>query len=255
MSSSDETHFSEEEDRRSSKRISFVNALKGNAVVLNRSLSAKTVTAKEKAWANICTKYEQSVGKKVTLVQLKKMLNNMKNETKKKDDKRKTGNKQVKLQAWEKDFLAILEEYERPVIMKMPGAVSIGAEGKISSSPNETYDWDSSTTVLINGKQCLPTSNSESEKTPKAAEDAKRLLRKKTKDTDETCKLSTAELQRLVLNEQLRLIRFQMKREEMKMRREEMKLRLEQLRANTLNVGLNSDADGDLTQFDISYIE
>lgn len=59
MSSSEyETQlFSESEDLYSDNRVSFVNALKDNTVVFNKSLCTKTIVAKEKAWTDICVKY------------------------------------------------------------------------------------------------------------------------------------------------------------------------------------------------------
>lgn len=244
---SDETYLSDEEYvPKSDKRLSFVDALKGNSVVLNRSLSAKLVLDKEKAWADIRVKYEKSVGKKTTLEQLKKMLNNMKTEIKKKTDKNQTGNRKIKLQMWEKDFLNILDQYEKPVIMKIPGAASVGIQSK-------SDDGSSGVCIsLTNNTQYTEPEKEVTTQTAHAPEDLRKSLKRKTKDTDETCKLSTGELQRLVLNEQLLLIRLQMQREEIKMKREQIKLKREELEAKQSgHTDQNSD---DVTEFDISNL-
>lgn len=57
---------------------------------------------------------KKSIRQAVTVEQLKRVLNSLKTEVKKKMDKTKTGYKRVKLSAWEKDFVSILEKFENP---------------------------------------------------------------------------------------------------------------------------------------------
>lgn len=129
MSSDEETQFSPVSDDASNvadARATLVNILRNHTVVLNKSLASKFIYAKEKAWANVLKEFEQSTGKKMSPAKIKKMLNNMKHEIKKKTDKQKTGNKAIKLSHWEKDLLSILEEYENPNFKQIPGAASAG---------------------------------------------------------------------------------------------------------------------------------
>lgn len=203
MSSEEETQFSPVSDDSSNvadARATLVNVLKNHTVVLNKSLASKFMYAKEKAWANVLKEFEQCTGKKMSLVKIKKMLNNTKHEIKKKTDKNKTGNKAIKLSNWEKDLLSILEEYENPNFKKIPGAASAGIEDGKEDNPREC-----NAPVLYASTE---------------ADNVKPTLKRKTGDTDEIAPLSTSELQRIVLNEQLQLIRTQRKREEIQMKRE-----------------------------------
>lgn len=72
--------------------------------------------------------------KVVTVEQLKRVLNKLKTEVKKKIDKTETGNKRVKLSEWEKDFISILENFENPTLKKVPGALRIGGSLKSINS-------------------------------------------------------------------------------------------------------------------------
>lgn len=110
MPSSDETQSSLDVNISNSSnknRIAFVNALKENNILLNRSLSAKIVLKKDKAWSNVRISCEKSVGKTTFIDQLKKMLNNMKTEIKKKTDRNQPGIRPIKLHSWGKDFFKL----------------------------------------------------------------------------------------------------------------------------------------------------
>ncbi|KAG5867107.1 hypothetical protein JTB14_009404 [Gonioctena quinquepunctata] len=75
--------------------------------------------------------YQALFGKSIALKQLKKKVQNMKNELKKNTDKKATGNKKNILKDWENKLLEILDgNVQNPVFHKIPGAVSMGIAGK-----------------------------------------------------------------------------------------------------------------------------
>ncbi|CAH1110044.1 unnamed protein product [Psylliodes chrysocephalus] len=126
-------------------------------------------------------------------------INNKKTNVKKKTDKNLTGNKKIKLQEWEEEFLKILNYKKNPVFLKIPGACSIGTEnGKENTSQISTE--------INMDTQLLPSLTSIVQK---------RRQKRIKQETEETKNLSTQELQRLVLLEQLNLARLQAKREQL----------------------------------------
>lgn len=220
-SSEDETQFSLPPSGKvlsvEDKRISFVNALKGNETVLKRSTTTTVMKQKEKAWLSIQQKFESSIGIPTEIEKLKKLLNNIKNDIKKKTDRNQTGNKVIKLRQWEKDFLKILECYEKPVIHKIPGAGEVGTDA--DQTGNDVLEVN-----LVDEASSTIPKHSEEKHVRKRS--------RPTGDTEETDKLSTSELQRLVLNEQrilikehLKLIHLQMEREEIQKRKYEIELK------------------------------
>nr|CAH7732342.1 unnamed protein product [Callosobruchus chinensis] len=92
---------------RHSKMI-FVSLIKDHQVVLNKSMLPEMVAAKEKAWNEVNTEYSEGIGKTVIIAQLKKLLNNRKTDIKKKTDANATGNKPIKVNKWESEFLEIV---------------------------------------------------------------------------------------------------------------------------------------------------
>lgn len=228
-SDSDETQFEPDLKKTDNKRACFVSALQEHTIVLNRSISSKMILAKANAWNCIKGKYERSIGDTVTIEQLKRILNNLKTEIKKKIDKTATGNKKVKLSEWEKDFVNILEKFENPIFKQVPGAISVGGgssnETGLSLNLNDSYKSkpsESNESLTLNpsssSSSCIfSTKNDNQEKIIK-----KRKLR--AYETKESVVLSTNELQRLVLVEQLDLIRTQKKREELKLKKLEHEL-------------------------------
>lgn len=76
---------------------------------------------KEKAWKLFREDYIKCTGENIPLEKLKKQLNNMKTELKKKTDKTATGNKKIKLKEWEKELLKLQDPDDNPVFNKVPG--------------------------------------------------------------------------------------------------------------------------------------
>ncbi|KAF5274913.1 hypothetical protein FQR65_LT16836 [Abscondita terminalis] len=108
----------------------------------------------------------------------------MKTELKKKTDRRVTGNKIFKLKEWEKNLLGLLqgERWENPSIRQIPGVTSSGVPKR---------------SVEDQLKSQLPLRPPPPKKMRLCAE------------TEEIKSLTNGELQRLVLLEQLTLLRLQ----------------------------------------------
>ncbi|CAH2001648.1 unnamed protein product [Acanthoscelides obtectus] len=117
----------------------------------------------------------------------------MKTEIKKKFDINKTGNQVIIYKSWEKLLMEMLEIHKNPIFKKIPGAVSVGA--------NESITLAESSTSAIS--DTLAPSSAKEITIP-----AKKIEKSHLPET-ETQKLSTAELQRLVLLEQLKCCRMQ----------------------------------------------
>ncbi|KAG8272857.1 hypothetical protein J6590_033512 [Homalodisca vitripennis] len=200
-------------------RAIFVALLKDFSVVLNKSMLPKVASAKEMAWGCLADQFSKNVGKQTSVGQLKKLLNNMKTAVKKKTDVNATGNKPITLLSWEADFLKISESNENPIYCKIPGASCVGL-GTSSTSPlpelneeNENReDEDDPVDMLASNQSITPV-------TCKRNSDATKLKKNKklklSAETEETSKLTTGELQRLLLLEQIKLTRLQAEREQM----------------------------------------
>lgn len=225
--SSDETFFEPPEPKKTdSKRASFVSALKENTIVLNRSISSSMIAAKDKAWNSIKGKYELSIGEAVTVEQLKRILNNLKTEIKKKIDKNSTGNKRVTLSEWEKDFVNILDKFESPNFKQVPGALRVG-NGSLNKMIEASNPTTSRTLTSTESNESLKVNPNSSFTFTKTNDDNEKIIKKRklrAYETQESIPLSTNELQRLVLIEQLDLIRMQKKREELEMKKLEYEL-------------------------------
>ncbi|CAH1993887.1 unnamed protein product [Acanthoscelides obtectus] len=118
----------------------------------------------------------------------------MKTEIKKKFNINKTGNKAIIYKSWEKLLMEMLEVHKNPIFKKIPGAVSVGA--------NESITLDGASTSAISDT-LAPLSAKE------ITIPAKKIKMSHLPETEETQKLSNAELQRLALLEQLKLCRMQ----------------------------------------------
>ncbi|KAG8334062.1 hypothetical protein J6590_098075 [Homalodisca vitripennis] len=110
------------------------------------------------------------------------MLNNMKTKIKKKLIEQQLETKKIKLKDWEKEFLLLLTQEENPVFKKVPGAASVGI------------------CEVITSKQPVVA----------VRKGAKRLS---MLETDETRDMSTPQLQRAVLLQQMELQKIQIEKE------------------------------------------
>lgn len=189
------------------QRLVFAKLLKDRTVVFNKSMVPTIIQAKEKAWIEIKDEFTRSSGKNYTVAKLKKLLNNMKSDVKRKTDRNTTGNKKIKLLEWEKAFLEMLNYEESPVFQKIPGGCDTSAcDIQSSSSGKAERNVDKQNQNVSKHSELSPTQNSIT----------KRQKKKKFKlETEETENLSASELQRLVLLEQLNAARLQAKKEQL----------------------------------------
>ncbi|CAG9762481.1 unnamed protein product [Ceutorhynchus assimilis] len=113
-----------------------------------------------------------------------------------------TGNEKIILKEWEKKLLDIIDKDDKnPTLHKIPGAAITGLkplENIEMQKPAETRH------VLVRPS---PSSNIHQNQNKKNKLEGK--------ETDETANLCTADLQRLVLLEQLKLTRMQIEREQL----------------------------------------
>ncbi|KAG8326634.1 hypothetical protein J6590_035727 [Homalodisca vitripennis] len=147
------------------------------------------------------------------------MLNNMKSRIKKKTDLKATGNKPIKLSKWEVQFLESLNEKENPVFCKVPGNTAVG----VSAATNMDMCNEKPGPSL----QQIPTTNKGKEMSEKISKSTKKVLEY---ENDQTRELSTPQLQRIVLLQQMKL-------NEMKLERE--KIKLDDCRKNNFVVNLH----------------
>lgn len=203
--------------------------LKDYPVVLNKSMLPHITSEKEKAWAALKMKYMHNTGKVISVNQLKKLLNNMKSSVKKKSDITMTGNRPINLLGWEKQFLELMKCDENPIFAKVPGGVVVGVNSGAKRVTEE---------IPTQSIQNIP-------RTPNVISNKVKKV-KLSKETEETANLSTAELQRLVLLEQLKLTRLQMKREELLLNKLEQSEKVEQ---QERGVEVCDDTDGSLKDF------
>ncbi|XP_050313670.1 uncharacterized protein LOC126748458 [Anthonomus grandis grandis] len=107
-------------------------------IIFNKSQVPKIKEQKEQAYKEIHQKYILQIGRDLTEKQLKKKIQNMKIELKKKTDKTATGKRKIVLNAWEKQLLALMEGQENPVFQKVPGAISV-EQPQPSTSKTEEF--------------------------------------------------------------------------------------------------------------------
>lgn len=112
---------SEHPDHDNDSQGTFVSILKKYRVLFNKSQLPKVKDEKEKALLEVMAEYQKQLGKMISEKQLRKKIQNMKTEIKKKTDKTATGNRKIILKGWEEDFLHLLSAEQNPVFNKVPG--------------------------------------------------------------------------------------------------------------------------------------
>ncbi|KAG8287448.1 hypothetical protein J6590_037706 [Homalodisca vitripennis] len=120
-----------------------------------------------------------------------------------------TGNKKIKLNDWEKEFLLLLTQEENPVFKKVPGAASVGiCEGESAKNTTSSKQKGADNMEVEHQPSCSVITS----KQPVVAvrKGAKRLS---MLETDETRDMSTPKLQRAVLLQQMELQKIQIEKE------------------------------------------
>lgn len=113
--------LTEEVPAKISSNQKLMEILESYNIIFNKSQVPKIKEKKAQAYKEIHQKYILQIGRDLTEKQLKKKIQNMKTELKKKTDKTATGNKKIVLNAYEKQLLALMEGQENPVFQKVPG--------------------------------------------------------------------------------------------------------------------------------------
>lgn len=210
LSLSDETDdhnavsLSNENKSLDNRQMKFVSILKQFPVILNKSQTPLIKKRKKEALITMCGECLIHLGENLTESKVLKKLNNMKTELKKKTDKNSTGNKTANLKPWERIFLELLEgnRGENPSIRHVPGKSNLTC--RIETRYNYFFVGATSSGVSRGKSDLEHTEELKSQVLPPPPK-KKRL----SAETEETRNLTTGELQRLVLLEQLKLIRLQ----------------------------------------------
>lgn len=238
MSDSEETQFEENaqlQEKGDRSRMIFVKLLKSYAVVLERSQTPHMNAKKNQAWDALKEEYEKQTGTIMPKDKLKKLLSNMKTDLRNKVDKNKTGNKKIKLQDWEKQFSNLLHEKETPIMTQIPGGVRIGITGDVDRQLTDSGQQNAVTSVqpLSSGSVSTKRLNPIADKY----------------ETQESRKLSTSELQRIVLIKNLELTNLQIEKDKKQLeltnlQTEKEKLIIEKLNTIVESKNENSNAAG-----------
>jgi hypothetical protein len=89
--------------------------------ILAKSQVPSMKRKKDLAISQVVEKYKGVFGKEIDAKTLLKKVNNMKTRLKKKTDLNKTGNKKIKLVAWEEKLLAAMQGDSNPIICRIKG--------------------------------------------------------------------------------------------------------------------------------------
>lgn len=221
-SSSSESDLMDNNDASLNGNSQFVELLSKYPVLLNKSQVPKIKIEKDKALLAVVKAYSKTFGKEITPKQIQKKIHNLKGDIKKKTDINATGNEKIILKEWEQKLLLLLDTGNNPTFNKIPGALQAGI----------------STAVVVEDTNNNNCKERKTDMPPSVVTSVKRQkIQLQLFETEETKNLGNAELQRLVLLEQLQLIRLQKKKEELILKR------LEMVTAG----GLNIAEDGGLT--------
>lgn len=99
----------------------FVNILKKYPVLLNKSQTPEIKKEKEGAIKRFIDDLHSQTLLKCSTEQIKKKINNLKSEVKKKTDLKQTGNVPICLKPYEEDLLELLHAGVNPVYQKLNG--------------------------------------------------------------------------------------------------------------------------------------
>lgn len=208
MSSSDSSESSSSTCK-DTELIWVANFVKKNPVILNKSQVPTIKTKKQEALEKLKTCFEQQFGKITSVKKILKRLNNLKSCIKKKTDKNATGNKKIKLSAAESILYEVMEGDSgncNPVLNKIAGKLHAGL-------PDENQPAQKSNNELVSRQLQLPP--------PPLLTTPKKHKILEAYETEETRNLSNSDLQRLVLLEQLHVLRMKKKKLEDESRQKE----------------------------------
>ena len=171
-------------------QMAFVELLSSYPVLLEKSQKPHVKVQKIDAIESLRQLLQTKYAKIYTRQQLLKKIANMKKIVKEKTDVKKTGNRKITLKPWERMMFELLQGDINPIFCRIQGAISSGLQ---STQKAESVNFPKE---AVSSNSYTPT--------PAIKPKRKRLV----EETDETSKLTTSELQRLVLLEQLKYYRM-----------------------------------------------
>lgn len=212
--SSSESSDNELDNKRNSDKSLLVTLLSEHPVLFDKSRVPKVVSEKKSSWEKIVTDYSNATGVTVTQSQLNKTLQNIKTRVKTKIDTKATGNKKIKLKEWEKQLVSMMGAEVNPVFTKVQGSIALGIyeekQHKINQGlPENTSETNDTISISPSGSLNAKVKTS----TPQSyVRPGMKIVA--TYENDETKDMSTSQLQRVVLLQQLKLQQLQIEKEQ-----------------------------------------
>ncbi|KAJ8894096.1 hypothetical protein PR048_006706 [Dryococelus australis] len=160
---------------------------------------------KKLAWDDV-TEYSRATGMKVTHAQMSKTLQNMTNHVKTKTDSKTTGNKKIKLKEWEKQLLLLLGAADNQIFTKVQGSVALGGH-EANHECEQCLDLRATCTGPLDVSNGSPSTSHNGNVKTNTHQSYVRPGGEKVVyyENDETKEMSTPQLQRVVLSQQLKL--------------------------------------------------
>ncbi|CAH1962615.1 unnamed protein product [Acanthoscelides obtectus] len=212
---------------KTSDMLRFVSIIEKFPVLLEKSNIPEIKRKKANAIEEIKSKLADQLGIEMGESQISKKLNNLKARIKRKTDKNQTGNKKIQLRGWEAKFFTYMEGEINPSIERVKGAISAGVGAPMTETEEVSLDCEQYESQLeengsfitcvtgsfenASSSSALPGTSAASSTVYRPVKDASlknQKQKEKLPETNETRHLSTQELQRLVLLEQLQVFRL-----------------------------------------------
>ncbi|XP_071790630.1 uncharacterized protein [Asterias amurensis] len=191
----------------------FVTLILKHPVLLNKSQLPSIKEMKWNALQDAKAIIAKTTGKNMDDKQILKKVANMKVQVKKKMEAAKTGNQTINLRSWEKDLFYALKGQKTPTCTtthKMASADSAGFCSSSCASADARIEGGLRNSSGQCGSKSASTSPQSQFSTPLRG--SKRKSLGLPGETEETMNLSTTQLQRLVLLEQLNYTRMKIRR-------------------------------------------
>ncbi|GJQ74713.1 hypothetical protein Trydic_g21564 [Trypoxylus dichotomus] len=203
----------------SSEMLFIAEKVRVHPKILEKSQMPAMKVKKTTVLIKIVEEYTILFGKHLDIKTFMKKVNNMKTRLKNKTDKNKTRGKPIRLLLWEKVMLEAMNADINPALSQIPGADIASTSTLQPSSPtlmdasmreSDAYQMIMSG-IVENRKRSSLTQELASNKLaqkPKLLPKSS-VVDARSEESDETRHLTGVQLQRLVLLEQLKLIRLQ----------------------------------------------
>ena len=183
-----------EEEGDSDEKLTFAVTLRDFKILLTKGKSGDVREEKKSAMQELLQQLANN-GMLMTEKQVANLIKNMKARTKQRLDLKQTGNKPIRMLPWMKIFQELLEVENNPTFSKLPGATGAGFEepdrSPAARPPPPFMRPSTSSAGTSASAASIPCSS--------GAPRGRSTQRHGLPETDETKRLSNAELQRLVL--------------------------------------------------------